>query len=57
MYKSTKKKPWFNANCKEIIDKRNKLREIVLKYPTNENIERYTASRKEVNKIQEEKKD
>jgi len=49
--KSTKKKPWFNTNCKEIIDKRNKLREIALKHPTNENIEQYTASRKEANKI------
>jgi len=50
MCKSTKKNPWFNASCKEIIDKRNKLREIALKHPTNENIVQYTACRKEANK-------
>lgn len=38
-------------SCKEIIDRRNKLREIALKHPTNENIEQHIASRKEANKI------
>jgi len=56
MCKSTKKKTWFNVNCKEIIDRRNKLREITLKHPTNENIEQYTASRKEANKTLRSKK-
>lgn len=50
MCKSAKKKTWFNASFKEIIDRRNKLQEIALKPPTNENIKQYTAGRKEVNK-------
>lgn len=41
---NAKKKYWFNANCKKIIDRKNKLREI-LKQPTNENIEQHSASR------------
>jgi len=58
MCKSTKKKTWFNVSCKEIKDRRNKLREIALKHPTNENKEQYTASRNEANKtLRREKKD
>lgn len=36
--KSAEKETWFNANCKEILDRRNKLREIALNHPTNKKI-------------------
>lgn len=57
MCKNAKKKTWFNANCKENIDRRNKLREIAVKHSTNEIIQQYSLSRKEANKtLRREKK-
>ncbi|KAL4083660.1 hypothetical protein QTP88_028976 [Uroleucon formosanum] len=48
--KNSKKKNWFNEKCKETVDRRNKLREIALRNPTDENLERYKASKIETNK-------
>ncbi|VVC39774.1 Reverse transcriptase domain [Cinara cedri] len=48
--KNSKKKNWFNEKCKEIVDRSNKLREKALRNPTDENLERYNASKIETNK-------
>lgn len=48
--KNSKKKYWCNEKCKETVDRRNKLREIALRNPTDENLKRYKASKIKTNK-------
>lgn len=55
--KNSKKKNWLNEKCKETVDRRNKLKEIALRNPTHENLERYKASKIKLTKRSGKKKD
>lgn len=44
-------KNWFNEKYKETVDRRNKRRKIALNSPTDENLERYKASKIETDKM------
>lgn len=44
------KKPWFNNECKDILEKRNKVKQEMIQNPTLENLENYQKLRKIVRK-------